>query len=636
MAKRAYIGVSERQTVLMCPICGGIDITDRGSMLYCNDCGHGGDDFSETTMNRGVARKVRKIYLGAPKPIPTLGNMEEGDLIQINEGGSPVDFYVAKHDYESGLNGVGRTLVVRKDCYDTRAWHSTRVNAYASSAIDGWFNGNYKGLLDADIQSVIGTTKFYYTPGNGSTSVTTLTRAIFPLSVTELGNLSSGANPFRTEGSALPIASTLQVAGHNGAAVKQWTRTPRTDTTEYVCWLSTSGATGNGACTAINGSRPAFTLPSTLGVFDGLVTGEQSGTLQNIAHRVRRAYIGIGGVARPCFAGGELAYYGRIDNLSSARHNLAAASVGEFALFAGGVGLSSATNVVEAYSKSLTRQDATSLTIERSSLAATTIGDYALFGGGRNSNGFTSQMEAYNSSLSKTYPLSLNASVSGNAATAVGGYAIFGGGYTGSESDPSPRTIVTVYDASLTRSSGTNLSWGGMNLSATTVGNYALFGAGYSDSFPVKTVNAFDGSLTRSTPTDLSSARRSGAATTVGGCALFGGGTYSGASSKSDCRDAVDVYDGSLTRTVAQALTYPRQGLTATTVGGYALFGGGYTTSVRADVDAYDASLTHTIASNLSLARNKLAAATVGDYALFCGGFDPAGVRPHVDAYTIL
>ena len=195
----------------------------------------------------------------------TLGNKAVGSIIKLKENGVLAEFYVAKHDYESGLNGAGRTLVVRKDCYDTRAWHSSNVNAYASSAIDTWLNGTYKALLDADIQSVIGTTKFYYTPGNGSTSVTTLTRAIFLLSVTELGKTASYAN---TEGSALPIASTLQIAYRNGSAVVQWTRSPNTGSTYRAYYLSTDGDVVNGSRTNTSGSRPAFTLPSTLSVSD--------------------------------------------------------------------------------------------------------------------------------------------------------------------------------------------------------------------------------------------------------------------------------------------------------------------------------------------------------------------------------
>ena len=72
------------------------------------------------------------------------------------------------------------------------------------------------------------------------------------------------------------------------------------------------------------------------------------------ARKIKKAYIGIGGVARPCWSGGELAYYGAITALSSARAGLSATTVGNYALFGGGdAGNNSA--VVDAYDASLTR-----------------------------------------------------------------------------------------------------------------------------------------------------------------------------------------------------------------------------------------------------------------------------------------
>lgn len=195
----------------------------------------------------------------------TLGNKSVGSIVKLKENGVLVDFYVAKHDYENGLNGSGRTLVVRKDCYDTRQWHTSNVNAYATSTIDTWLNSTYKNLLDADIRGVIGTTKIKYTPGNGNTTVGTLERAIFLLSVTELGKTASYAN---TEGTALSIASSLQIAYLNGSTVTQWTRSPRTDLTRNACFLYTSGYVNSSGCTYTHGSRPAFTLPFTLSVSD--------------------------------------------------------------------------------------------------------------------------------------------------------------------------------------------------------------------------------------------------------------------------------------------------------------------------------------------------------------------------------
>lgn len=193
-----------------------------------------------------------------------LANKAVGSIIKLKESGTLVEFYVAKHDYENGLNGNGRTLIVRKDCYDMRAFSSSN-NAYANSSLDSWLCNTYLKLLDADIQAAIGTTKFYYTPGNGNTTVTTLQRAVFQLSLTELGKTASYAN---TEGSALPIASTLQIAYRNGSACVQWTRTPDTGSTNLVCYLDTGGGVYGGRYVNSYGSRPAFTLPSTLSVSD--------------------------------------------------------------------------------------------------------------------------------------------------------------------------------------------------------------------------------------------------------------------------------------------------------------------------------------------------------------------------------
>lgn len=209
-----------------------------------------------------------------------LANKAVGSIIKLKESGTLVEFYVAKHDYENGLNGNGRTLIVRKDCYDMRAFSSSN-NAYANSSLDSWLCNTYLKLLDADIQAAIGTTKFYYTPGNGNTTVTTLQRAVFQLSLTELGKTASYAN---TEGSALPIASTLQIAYRNGSACVQWTRTPDADSTSRVCYLSTNGYVYDNLYGNSSGSRPAFTLPSTLSVSDdGSVSVNSAPTITSAA-----------------------------------------------------------------------------------------------------------------------------------------------------------------------------------------------------------------------------------------------------------------------------------------------------------------------------------------------------------------
>ena len=49
-------------------------------------------------------------FFDLPQMGIAIGNLDEGAIITLNENGSPVEFYVAKQDYESGLNGAGRTL----------------------------------------------------------------------------------------------------------------------------------------------------------------------------------------------------------------------------------------------------------------------------------------------------------------------------------------------------------------------------------------------------------------------------------------------------------------------------------------------------------------------------------------------
>lgn len=197
----------------------------------------------------------------------TLGSKAEGSIIKLKENGVLVEFYIAKQNYESGLNGAGRVLVVRKDCYDQRQWHSSNINAYASSAIDTWLNGTYKNLLDANIRTAMSTTKIYYTPGNGNTTKTTLERSVFLLSATELGQTHTYLN---AEGTALSstVLNLLKIAKLNGSAYPQWTRSPYTNLTFHAWRLVSDGNLGSDICTGTYGSRPAFTLPSSLYVSD--------------------------------------------------------------------------------------------------------------------------------------------------------------------------------------------------------------------------------------------------------------------------------------------------------------------------------------------------------------------------------
>lgn len=190
-----------------------------------------------------------------------LSTVQEGDIVRLPENGVLVDFYVAKLNYESTLNGTGRVLVVRKDVYDRRVWDLGRRNGYASSDIDTFLNGAYKNLLGTDIQASIGTTEFYYTPGEGNSTVTTLSRSVFLLSAKETGGTGSNISP---EGSLLPIVDLLSPTYSDGTFANWWTRTPvLSGTTDVWANYGDTGGAHNSDADALAYSRPAFTLPST-------------------------------------------------------------------------------------------------------------------------------------------------------------------------------------------------------------------------------------------------------------------------------------------------------------------------------------------------------------------------------------
>ena len=202
--------------------------------------------------------------------LTTLGSKAEGSIVKIRENGVLVDFYIVKQNYESGLNGAGRVLMVRKDCYDQRQWSSSNINAFGSSTICAWLNDTYKNLLDSSIRTAMGTTKFYQNLGNyNSDGTRTLDRSVFLLSGTELGQTHDF---LATEGTALPskVINLLRIAykEDNSTGCAQWTRSPYTDDTNRAWYLSAAGVLYYNSSMGKCFSRPAFTLPSSLYVMD--------------------------------------------------------------------------------------------------------------------------------------------------------------------------------------------------------------------------------------------------------------------------------------------------------------------------------------------------------------------------------
>ena len=193
-----------------------------------------------------------------PQAGTPLSELAEGTLIKIQENGAPVEFYLAKHNYEPSLNGEGRELFVRKDCYSAMAFDDTS-NIFNNSDIAMWLNYTYFNLFSAAVKSLIGTTSF---PTYGGGSVYSVVKNIGLLSMREMGGYVS--DNLADEGSPLPIVSTLKKATLNGEAISWWTRSPVLTNTSSAWLLNENGTSVFISVSSQSpAARPCFTLPST-------------------------------------------------------------------------------------------------------------------------------------------------------------------------------------------------------------------------------------------------------------------------------------------------------------------------------------------------------------------------------------
>ena len=192
-----------------------------------------------------------------------LSNIPEGKTVLMDEGSNVVEFIVAKHGYESRLNGVGRTLLIRKHYPTLMNWDSS-WSAYAQSDINTWLNGEYLNTFSSAQKEAIGSTTFYYTPGFtamdfsvGSSKVSTMSKAVFLPSAHEFGGDCEGNDVFGwtknspdykyNEGTSFPQAKGIlesMLAADNATITngrcRVFTRTPFLYSAEYASYYHSS------------------------------------------------------------------------------------------------------------------------------------------------------------------------------------------------------------------------------------------------------------------------------------------------------------------------------------------------------------------------------------------------------------
>lgn len=222
--------------------------------------------------------------------------------VYLMEGSTKVKFYALTNNYESDLNGKGRTLFCRESPA-TSGTHTTskkdnyRVN---SNDEDTWYKNTYVNKFSNEVRNLIGSTKYagqyayYYShPGIGGSSGTALSSETYESSFFSISAAEVGGSSF-SDGSALSSAAISRISNiRNRYGSGIWTRSPGTSITYtdethfptsyyYANSLYISSASGsslsisNGTYGSSYGYLPCFTLPETLYIDkDGFPTENQ-------------------------------------------------------------------------------------------------------------------------------------------------------------------------------------------------------------------------------------------------------------------------------------------------------------------------------------------------------------------------
>ena len=140
-------------------------------------------------------------------------------FVYLMEGSTKVKFYVLAHNYESGLNGKGRTLFCRESPATSGTHTTSEKNTYTPDSNNEatWYKRTYVNKFSDEVRGLIGTTKYsgqYASISvlpNGTPTGTVLHRgtyesSFFPVSATEVGV--SGFS----DGSALSSAAISRIS----------------------------------------------------------------------------------------------------------------------------------------------------------------------------------------------------------------------------------------------------------------------------------------------------------------------------------------------------------------------------------------------------------------------------------------
>ena len=209
-----------------------------------------------------------------------------GSTVKLKVDGSLKEFIVVHQGkpssmYDESCNG---TWLLMKDCYASRAWHSSNINKYESSDIHSYLNNTFINLFDSNIRDAIKQVKLPYRKNGGSggqdqSGANGLLCKVFLLSGYELGWTTSDNPYFPVDGAKLAYfesgtgssANNKRIAKLNGSAAGWWLRSPHTDGTRYVWFVNYGGGYDYNYASNSYGIRPALILPSDMLVTDDML-----------------------------------------------------------------------------------------------------------------------------------------------------------------------------------------------------------------------------------------------------------------------------------------------------------------------------------------------------------------------------
>lgn len=221
-------------------------------------------------------------------------------FVYLNEGNSKVKFYVLAHNYESGLNGKGRTLFCRESPATRDRWSSVgdagrRVDiawGITSSGESGethtctiynWLTTTYFHKFAADVKGWMGKTKYLAHRNTFSTPIFTLSasESVYSLSSRPEGTLLSDEARKRLENIFTGFGTSIwtrsqsdNVSYHYDSSDKDYyydgVALSGVNSSYYGRFSTTYGHTQRW------GYLPCFTLPETLYIDkDGFATENQ-------------------------------------------------------------------------------------------------------------------------------------------------------------------------------------------------------------------------------------------------------------------------------------------------------------------------------------------------------------------------